>query len=165
MLCIICCHISSQPQLSAEKMTGNTRGVNNIWYMPRNCKCFCVMIFIKHFGLISAYSWEYVLSTMVTIASSPLCGSQWSTQKGCILKANMRQCTFAKYATYMLNNPFINNYSDVIMSAMASQSTRVSIVCSTVCSGAYHRKITALRHWPLWGESTGERSIPLAQVQ
>ena len=32
------------------------------------------------------------------------------------------------------------NYSDVIMSAMASQITGVLIVCSTVCSGAAQRK-------------------------
>ena len=31
-------------------------------------------------------------------------------------------------------------YSDIIMSAMASQITSVSIVYSTVCSGAYQRK-------------------------
>ena len=32
------------------------------------------------------------------------------------------------------------HYSDVIMSSMASQMTGVSILCSTVCSGAHHRK-------------------------
>ena len=32
------------------------------------------------------------------------------------------------------------HYSDVIISAMASQITNVSIVCSTVCSGADQRK-------------------------
>ena len=31
------------------------------------------------------------------------------------------------------------HYSDVMMSAMGSQITGVSIVCSTVCSGAYQR--------------------------
>ena len=34
----------------------------------------------------------------------------------------------------------ISHYSDVIMSAMASQITGVSMVCSTVCSGAAQRK-------------------------
>ena len=33
-----------------------------------------------------------------------------------------------------------NHYSDVIMSAVASQITGVSIVCSTVCPGAHQRK-------------------------
>ena len=37
------------------------------------------------------------------------------------------------------------HYSDVIMSAMASQAIGVSIVYSTVCSGK------APPHWPLWG--------------
>ena len=34
-----------------------------------------------------------------------------------------------------------NHYSGVIISAMVSQITGVSIVCSTVCSGAEERKI------------------------
>ena len=34
----------------------------------------------------------------------------------------------------------VAHYSDVIMSAMASQITGVSIIYSTVCSGAYQRK-------------------------
>ena len=42
------------------------------------------------------------------------------------------------------------------MSAMASQITSVSIVCSTVCSGADKRNIKAPCHWPLSGESTGD---------
>ena len=40
------------------------------------------------------------------------------------------------------------------MSAVASQITSVSIVSSTVCSGADQRKIKAPHHWPLCGEST-----------
>ena len=42
----------------------------------------------------------------------------------------------------------------------ASQITGASIVCSTVCSGASQRNIKAPRHWPLWGESTGDRWNP-----
>ena len=45
------------------------------------------------------------------------------------------------------------HYNDVIMSAMASQITGVSIVYSIVCSGADQRK----HHWPLWGEFTVDR--------
>ena len=37
-------------------------------------------------------------------------------------------------------------------SGMASQITGVTIVYSTVCSGADQRNIKAPRHWPLWGE-------------
>ena len=42
------------------------------------------------------------------------------------------------------------------MNAMESPITSVSIVSSTVCSGADQRKHPAPRHWPLWGESTGD---------
>ena len=47
-------------------------------------------------------------------------------------------------------------YNDVIMSAMASQITGVSIVCSPGCSGADHRKHQSVV--PLWGESWGDLS-------
>ena len=50
------------------------------------------------------------------------------------------------------------HYSDFVMSAMASQITCVSIVCSTVCSGADQRKhqstaslafVSGIHRWPL----------------
>ena len=44
-----------------------------------------------------------------------------------------------------------NHYNDVIMSAMASQITGVSIVCLTVSSGADKKTIKVLHHRPLWG--------------
>ena len=50
-------------------------------------------------------------------------------------------------------------YSDVMMSTMAIQITGVSIVCSSVCPGA-DTKIKAPGHWPLWGESIGDRCFP-----
>ena len=53
--------------------------------------------------------------------------------------------------------------SDIMMSAMASQITGVSIVCLTVCWGAGKKKkenVKAPRHWPPWGESTGDRGTP-----
>ena len=70
------------------------------------------------------------------------------------------------YALYLLNG-FVSterkgsrwpHYSDVIMSAMASQITGVSIVCSTVCSGAGQRKhqssaslafVRGIHRWPV----------------
>ena len=53
------------------------------------------------------------------------------------------------------------HYSDVIMNAMASQITGISIVYSTVCCGADKKNIKAPCHWPLRGEFTGDRWIPL----
>ena len=56
----------------------------------------------------------------------------------------------------------VNQYSDVLISAMASQIISLTSVNSTICSGADQRKqnIKALRHWPLWGEFIGGRWIP-----
>ena len=55
------------------------------------------------------------------------------------------------------------HYNDVIMSAMVSHITGVSIVCLIVYSGA--ENIKTPRHWLLWGESIGGRWIPLTKGQ
>ena len=61
----------------------------------------------------------------------------------------------------------ISHYNDVMMSVMASQMsmslsqiTNLTIVYLTVYLGADQRNIKAPRHWPLWGEFTGDRWIP-----
>ena len=51
------------------------------------------------------------------------------------------------------------------MGAMASQITGVSIVYSTVYSGVDQRNTKAPRHWPLWGEFTGDLWIALTKGQ
>ena len=58
------------------------------------------------------------------------------------------------------------HYNDVLMSAMASQITDVSLsVCLTVCSGAHKRKHQRSASSALRGESTGGRRIPLTKDQ
>ena len=54
-------------------------------------------------------------------------------------------------------------YSDVIMGAMASQINDVSMVYSAVYSGVDRKNIKAPRHWPLWGESTGDSWFSLTK--
>ena len=51
------------------------------------------------------------------------------------------------------------------MSVMASQITGVCIIYSTVCSGADKKNTEAPRHWPLWGEFTGDRWIARTKGQ
>ena len=46
-----------------------------------------------------------------------------------------------------------SHYSDVIMGAMASQITSLTIVYSTIYSDADKKNIKAPRHWPLCGEN------------
>ena len=53
-----------------------------------------------------------------------------------------------------------SHYNDAIMSAMASRITSLTIVYSIVYSGADQRKHQATRHWPLWGEFTGDGEFP-----
>ena len=60
---------------------------------------------------------------------------------------------------------FSNRYSDVIMGAMASQITSLTIVYWTVYSGADKKNIKAPRRWPLRGEYTGDWWIPRTNGQ
>ena len=46
------------------------------------------------------------------------------------------------------------------MGAMAIQITSLTIVYSTVYSGADQRKINSPRHWPLCGNSPGTGEFP-----
>ena len=57
------------------------------------------------------------------------------------------------------------HYSDVIMSKMASQITVVSIIFQPFVEEQIKENIKALHRWPLWGESTGYRWIPLTKGQ
>ena len=50
-----------------------------------------------------------------------------------------------------------SHYDDIIMSAIASQITSLTIVYSIVYSDADKKNIKAPRHWPLCGEFTGDR--------
>ena len=56
-------------------------------------------------------------------------------------------------------------YSDVILSAMASQITGVSIVCPYVCSGSDQRKRQSSASLAFVRGSTGDRWIPLTKGQ
>ena len=49
----------------------------------------------------------------------------------------------------------LQHFIDVIMNAIASQITGVSIVFLTVCSRVDQRKHQCPSHWPLWRETTG----------
>ena len=55
---------------------------------------------------------------------------------------------------------WVKHYGDVIVGAMASQITSLTIVYSTVYSGTDQRNIKAPRHWPLCREFTDDWWIP-----
>ena len=60
---------------------------------------------------------------------------------------------------------WLNHYSDVIMNAIASQITSVSIVYSIVCSAAHQRKHQRSTTLAYVRESNGHRWIPLTKCQ
>ena len=64
------------------------------------------------------------------------------------------------YSTLLCFMPhFCMHYSDIIMSAMASQITGFPIVCSTDCSDANQRNHQSSESLTFVGESTGDRWI------
>ena len=72
------------------------------------------------------------------------------------LKLKLKNCRL-HFSNYNLR---LIHYSDVIMSAMASHITSVSIVCLTVCSGADQRKHQARRHCPYEGNPSVTGGFP-----
>ena len=52
---------------------------------------------------------------------------------------NLSWSTSKKTSNLRITSAFLEHYGDIIMSAMASQITGVSMICSTVCSGADQR--------------------------
>ena len=60
---------------------------------------------------------------------------------------------------------FLEHYSHVILGAMVSQPTVVSIVCLTVCSGADQRKHQSSASLAFVRGTTGDRWIPLTKDQ
>ena len=62
----------------------------------------------------------------------------WGNVHGHVLKTHWHVDDKALF--FKWRHPFTSHYADVIMSAMASQITSLTIVCSTVYSGADQRK-------------------------
>ena len=60
------------------------------------------------------------------------------------------------YMIYLFLSSQIH-YIDVIMSAMASQITSITIVTQPFIQEQIKENIKTQRHWPLWGEFTGDR--------
>ena len=74
-------------------------------------------------------------------------------------------CTIGISFILLHQNNLHHNYYDITMGAMASQNTCLTIVYTTVFSGADQRKnIKAPRNWPLCREFTGDRWIPCTQM-
>ena len=53
-----------------------------------------------------------------------------------------------------------SHYNDVIVSAMASQITSLTIFIQPLIQAQIKENIKVLRHWSLCGEFTGDRWIP-----
>ena len=57
------------------------------------------------------------------------------------------------------------HYKDVIMGVMASQIPASRLFTQPFIQAQVKENIKAPRHWPLWGEFTGDRWIPRTKGQ
>ena len=62
-------------------------------------------------------------------------------------------------------DPNISHYSDVMKGAMASQTPASWLFTEPFIQAQVKENIRAPRHWPLWGEFTGDRWIPRTNGQ
>ena len=60
---------------------------------------------------------------------------------------------------------YVLHYSDVKMSTIASQSPAFRRFAEPFVQAQIQENIKAPRHWPLWGEFTGDRWTPLTKGQ
>ena len=105
--------------------------------------------------------WNYCLSLEHVIISYPTWLSHWYWHWPIYMATiiNIYKVT-NKHISFPKPNLCFSgcvHYNDVMMSATVSQITSLKIVFSTVYSAADQRNIKAPRHWPLWGEFTGDR--------
>ena len=63
-------------------------------------------------------------------------------------------------STYLLLH-----YNGVIMGAMASQITSLTLFIQPFIQAQIKENFKAPCHWPLWGEFTGDRGIPRTNGQ
>ena len=110
--------------------------------------------------------WEWILrDTPCHIISKSvyIAGNLLKLAKSMFIQINYLQWTSTGKTTY---HTHLTHYNDVIMRAMASQISSVTIVYSTVYSRRRSKETSkASRHWSLWGEFTGDRWIPRTKGQ
>ena len=74
------------------------------------------------------------------------------------LSSRMTYYSFCMFwFTVVISDPSITVTSEWARWRLKSPALGLRIVCTTVCSGADKKTMKALRHWPLWGEFTGDR--------
>ena len=127
------------------------------------------------FASTSGYScllyWEFLTSLFIdTLMRNILsCGIVWASNyiNLMLLVIWLFVCHTCFHEAWTAGTDFrhLINYSGGIMGAMAYQIICVSSVYPTVCSRADQGKHQSPRHWPLWGEFTGDRWIPHTKGQ
>ena len=77
----------------------------------------------------------------------------------------MRKILDSAAGTFSWVSVIWTHYDDIIMGAMASEITSLTIIYSTVFQKQIKENIIAPRHWHLCGEFTGDRWIPRTNGQ
>ena len=74
-------------------------------------------------------------------------------------------CCFLSKLVRLATSDAFYHYNDIIMSAMASQTTSLAIFTQPLIQAQIKENFKAPRHWLLWGEFTNNRCIPHTKGQ
>ena len=150
--------------LMAQQCAVLIRSFNEIWIQA-------TIVFQENmFGNVSCHRRRCLFSPHCVELPSPitLCLCTGSTHY-CAIHANghrlMAWTILLKRFCTALFCMVLLNYHDVIMGAIASQITSLTIVYSIFIQTQIKENIKAPRHWPLCGEFTGDRWIPRTNGQ
>ena len=125
-----------------------------------------------------------ILAVEVGISSTPFLIGHWPQYqisiRSCVMNQEMRElCTDTDEKNYtkpglvlaatislLLHVSLqIVHYNCVMMATMASQSPISRLFAQLFVQVQFKENIKAPRHWPLWGEVTGDRWIPRTKGQ
>ena len=132
-----------------------------IWKMWKRCSDLSLCLYELLYHRLNAYHVIIILLSSGLVTSKD---AQWCELLSVASKNTISHMIYI--FILMLCFQVAMHQSDVIMSAMASQITGVSIICSTVCSGAYERKYQSyasltfargIHRWPVEPLIKGQR--------
>ena len=127
--------------------------------------------FLNSSRLSDVYRHQYTETPLVQLMACRLFGAKpfWANAGLLLIEPlgtsfsemwiKIQKCPCKKKLKLLFANCRSFHYNDVIMSAMTSQITGVSIIVHLLVQAQIKENTKAPRHWPLCGEFTGDRWI------
>ena len=152
----MCRHKATLRQLHVHNRNSSQQ-ISWIWVLPHHlnmdieskCDSFCLLNLPVPNGLCLRVGLHKVRYDTDQMADIKTAHARWYMDGFCLFKIWPPIYLCSGYAVYIA--PTHSHYNDVTMSVIASEITSLTIVYSTVYSGADQRKHQNQCHWPLCG--------------